>query len=82
MPASPQSIPPAEGRGLRDLDDGHVRGAEGAAPAGGVAGVGGAQVRPCLTYAGGVTGVGGAEILLLGGGRRCRERGEREADGR
>jgi hypothetical protein len=46
------------GRGLRDLDDGHVRGAEGAAPGGGVAGVGGAQVRRRLTYAGGVTGVG------------------------
>jgi hypothetical protein len=72
----------SRGRGLRDLDDGHARGAEGAAPGGGVAGVGGAQVRRRLTYAGGVTGVGGAEILLLGGGRRCRERGEREADGR
>jgi hypothetical protein len=70
------------GRGLRDLDDGHLRGAERAAPGGGVAGIGGAQVRRRQTCAGGVTGVGGAQILLLGGGRRCRERGEREADGR
>ena len=41
MPASPLVHSAGRGRGLRDLDDGHVRGAEGAASGVGVAGVGG-----------------------------------------